>query len=120
MKDKIIELIESGNVELAMHLDKGQGTNIVIEHLSQELYTLQTELYKSLDALCMMWNQYCPPPLTHMHMSAGEYTEKILNSYDLIKEDGEAFYLDYNEHSVEIPKDVVKLLKYKYAIGDKS
>ena len=39
---------------------------------------LKKDLDEALDALEMMWNQYCPPPSYHDFMSAGEYAETVL------------------------------------------
>ena len=40
--------------------------------------------YETMYALCDMWLQYCPPPYTHMFMSAGEGAERVLLNYDLL------------------------------------
>lgn len=42
------------------------------------------ELIDALEALADMWGQYCPPPYTHMFMSAGEGAEHVLLQYDLL------------------------------------
>lgn len=42
------------------------------------------ELYKALEALCMMWEQYCGDEWGHMCMSAGEHTEEVLDKYNLL------------------------------------
>lgn len=40
-----------------------------------------------LYALCLMWNQYCPPPHTHYYMTAGEQTQAVLQQYGLLNGD---------------------------------
>ena len=40
--------------------------------------------YETMYALCDMWSQYCPPPYTHMFMSAGEGAEQVLLNYNLL------------------------------------
>lgn len=45
------------------------------------------ELFESLEALCKMWNQYCPLPNGHVFMSAGENAEDVLCKYRLLKND---------------------------------
>ena len=42
------------------------------------------ELYDALEALCMMWEQYCGGEWGHMCMSAGEHTEEVLDKYGLL------------------------------------
>jgi hypothetical protein len=43
---------------------------------------------KLVVALAWMYIQYCPLPYTHMHMNAGEDSDKLLAGYGLIKPDG--------------------------------
>jgi uncharacterized Zn finger protein (UPF0148 family) len=43
--------------------------------------------YQIIEALCWMWEQYCPPPDTHMCMSAGEQTEDVLAALGLLNPD---------------------------------
>jgi hypothetical protein len=44
-------------------------------------------VYELLSALCSMWNQYCPEPVGHMCMSAGEEAADALDRYKLLKKD---------------------------------
>jgi hypothetical protein len=41
-----------------------------------------------LEALCLMWNQYCPPDVGHQYMTAGEATEVVLQDYGLLDGNG--------------------------------
>jgi len=45
------------------------------------------ELYEALEALCMMWEQYCGGDWGHEFMSAGEHCADVLDKYDLLKND---------------------------------
>ena len=51
-------------------------------------------LLEALSALSSMWNQYCPPPRTHMCMSAGEEAEEVLQKWHLMLEDETSIYID--------------------------
>lgn len=42
------------------------------------------ELFNALEALCMMWDQYCDGEWGHMCMTAGENAEEVLDSYGLL------------------------------------
>lgn len=43
------------------------------------------ELFEALEALCMMWEQYCGEwEYSHMCMSAGENCEEVLDKYNLL------------------------------------
>jgi hypothetical protein len=53
-----------------------------------DIYDLENRLKEALDALMSMWNQYCPPPMGHACMSAGEDAEEVLEKYGLLKPDG--------------------------------
>lgn len=48
---------------------------------------MTAELLGVIEALCDMWDQYCPPPYGHMFMSAGENAEQVLSHYGLLKND---------------------------------
>lgn len=41
----------------------------------------QEKLKELYEALGKMWEQYCPEPLTHLFMSAGENAEEMLDKY---------------------------------------
>jgi hypothetical protein len=64
------------------------------EKTKEELIQLLAE---SLSALSAMWQQYCPPPWTHMFMSAGEQAEEVLNQYGLLRADETAIDTRYDE-----------------------
>lgn len=71
------------------------------------------QLYDTLAVLVDMWNQYCPPPRTHLNMMAGEDTEEILKEWGLLLPDETAIEL----HSffplpddVKIPQRVLALI----------
>lgn len=59
---------------------------------AEEIQTRNQELYYALDALAGMWNQYCPPPSTHMFMSAGEEAEDVLVYWGLLRPNETAIY----------------------------
>jgi len=46
---------------------------------------MNKQLFDSLEALCMMWDQYCDGDSGHYHMSAGEATMKLLKWHRLLK-----------------------------------
>jgi hypothetical protein len=46
---------------------------------------MNKQLFDTLEALCMMWDQYCDGADGHYHMSAGENTMKVLKSHRLLK-----------------------------------
>jgi hypothetical protein len=65
------------------------------------------ELFEALEALCKMYNQYCPPPTGHLFMSAGEEADDVLYKYGLTKGDsGYGGVVDWN-----------KLEEYKKKLG---
>ena len=45
---------------------------------------MNEKLFEALDALCMMWEQYCGDEWGHMCMSAGENAEHVLTQYNLL------------------------------------
>lgn len=45
------------------------------------------ELYHALGVIAGMWNQYCPPPWTHLNMNAGEDAEEVLKEWELLLPD---------------------------------
>lgn len=55
--------------------------------MPKEIQTKQEALL--LIALIGMWQQYCPPPYTHMYMAAGEMAEDILGQYGVLTIGGE-------------------------------
>ena len=42
------------------------------------------QLFEALEALAMMWNQYCDGESGHLCMSAGEQAEEVLSKYNLL------------------------------------
>lgn len=59
----------------------------IAQQLQTQREELEREKLEMLEALCDMWEQYCPPPYTHAFMSAGEGTEVVLDKYGLLKKD---------------------------------
>jgi len=45
---------------------------------------MNKELFDALEALCMMWTQYCDTEWGHECMSAGEHAEEVLDRYGLL------------------------------------
>ena len=45
---------------------------------------MNIKLIEALEALCMMWEQYCDGEWGHMCMSAGETCEMVLDEYGLL------------------------------------
>ena len=45
---------------------------------------MNEKLYDALEALCMMWEQYCGDECGHYCMSAGERTDEVLDRYNLL------------------------------------
>lgn len=45
---------------------------------------MNREIFDALEALCMMWEQYCDSDWGHEFMSAGEQTEEVLDKYKLL------------------------------------
>ena len=48
---------------------------------------MNRQLFDSLEALCLMWDQYCDGENGHYHMAAGENTMKVLKFHRLLKKD---------------------------------
>ena len=46
---------------------------------------MDKNLFEALEALCMMWEQYCSGKSGHDFMSAGEETADVLDKYKLLK-----------------------------------
>ena len=46
---------------------------------------MNKQLFNSLEALCLIWDQYCDGENGHYHMSAGENAMKVLNFHRLLK-----------------------------------
>lgn len=68
---------------------------------------MNQELYDALEALCLMWNQYCDGPFGHMCMSAGEHTEFVLNRYKLLINKG-GYANDVNWEKLEEYRKSIK------------
>ncbi|TDN38081.1 hypothetical protein E4631_25015 [Hymenobacter sp. UV11] len=86
------------------------------EALRVQLAERESQLYHALGVLVGMWNQYCPPPRTHMCMNAGEDAEEILKKWDLLLPDetGIDFWgLWSRPEDVEIPAKVFALIEHK-------
>jgi hypothetical protein len=64
------------------------------------------ELYDALEALCMMWDQYCDTEWGHMCMSAGEAAEGVLDRYQLL----------IHKDGYEAVVDAAKLEEYRKSI----
>ena len=47
---------------------------------------MNRQLFNTLEALCMMWDQYCDGDNGHYHMAAGEHTMKVLKFHGLLKD----------------------------------
>ena len=47
---------------------------------------MNRQLFNTLEALCMMWDQYCDGENGHYHMAAGERTMKVLQFHRLLKD----------------------------------
>ena len=45
---------------------------------------MNKKLIEALEALCLMWEQYCGDQWGHMCMSAGENAEDVLSQYGLL------------------------------------
>jgi len=59
---------------------------------------MNRQLFDSLEALCLMWDQYCDGENGHYHMAAGEYTMKVLKFHRLLKnEEGPKAEVDWNK-----------------------
>jgi len=66
-------------------------------------------LFEALSALSDMWNQYCPPPRTHLNMSAGEGAEEVLRKWGLIRADESSVYIDGMVVDDDVPEQVLVL-----------
>jgi hypothetical protein len=63
---------------------------------------MRKDLFDALEALCMMWQQYCDDDWGHMCMIAGEYTEEVLLQYELIiPRKGTSYAYDVNWDKLE-------------------
>lgn len=86
------------------------------ETLCAQLFEREAQLYHALGVLVGMWNQYCPPPRTHMCMNAGEDAEEVLKEWDLLLPDetGIDFWgLWSRPEGVDIPPKVYSLIEHK-------
>jgi hypothetical protein len=86
------------------------------EALRAQLAERETQLYHALGVVAGMWNQYCPPPRTHMCMNAGEDAEEILKEWDLLLPDETA--IDFwglwsRPEGVDIPQKLYSLIEGK-------
>ena len=45
---------------------------------------MNKDLFQALEALCMMWEQYCGGKWGHECMSAGEEAEEVLDKWGLL------------------------------------
>lgn len=66
-------------------------------------------LFETLSALSDMWNQYCPPPRTHLNMSAGEVAEEVLIKWNMIRPDKSSVYIDGMVIDEDVPEQVLLL-----------
>jgi hypothetical protein len=58
---------------------------------------MNRQLFNTLEALCMMWEQYCDGQFGHECMSAGESTMKVLKYHRLLKNvDGPKSEIDWD------------------------
>jgi hypothetical protein len=78
--------------------------------LRRTLIERNKDLFEALSALSSMWNQYCPPPRTHMCRSAGEEAEEVLQKWKLIREDETGIYIDGMAIDDDVPQKVLDLL----------
>lgn len=69
---------------------------------------MNKELFEALEALCGMWNQYCPMPYGHMFMVAGENASDVLDKYGLLKNDNGAGGEVNYEKLEELRKTVIE------------
>jgi len=46
---------------------------------------MNKDLFPALEALCMMWEQYCGGEAGHVFMSAGEQCQEVLSNHGLLK-----------------------------------
>jgi hypothetical protein len=81
------------------------------EKLRTQLVERNQELFEALSALSSMWNQYCPPPRTHLNMSAGEEAEEVLQRWQLMRADETGSYIDGIVIDEDIPDIVLGLRK---------
>lgn len=84
------------------------------ETLRAQLAEREGQLYHALGVVVGMWNQYCPPPRTHMCMNAGEDAEELLKEWDLLLPDETAIEfwgLWWRPEGVEIPQKVQSLFE---------
>lgn len=88
--------------------------NLVAENekLRSRLRERNQCLFEALSALSSMWNQYCPPPRTHLNMSAGEEAEEVLQKWQLMRPDAISIYIDGMVVDEDVP-DIVMELRVK-------
>jgi len=79
-------------------------------HYAKSLKGVTEILFEALSALSSMWNQYCPPPRTHMFMSAGEEAEEVLQKWQLIRVDETSIYIDGMVIDNDVPQKVLDLI----------
>ncbi|GAB2853877.1 hypothetical protein [Hymenobacter ruber] len=79
------------------------------EELKHQIKRRNQDLFEALGALSSMWNQYCPPPRTHLNMSAGEEAEEVLQKWQLMRADETSIYIDGMVIDDDIPDVVLGL-----------
>ncbi|MDO7874690.1 hypothetical protein Q5H93_08090 [Hymenobacter sp. ASUV-10] len=80
------------------------------EALRKLIFERSKDLFDALGALTSMWNQYCPPPWTHMFMSAGEDAEEVLKKWQLMRPDETSIYIDGLVIDEDMPDIVLELI----------
>ncbi|MFD2721004.1 hypothetical protein ACFST9_19955 [Hymenobacter monticola] len=84
--------------------------------LKAKLAEREKQLYHALGVVVGMWNQYCPPPRTHMCMNAGEDAEELLKEWELLLPDETAidfWGLWWRPEGIEVPQKVHALIDGK-------
>ena len=78
--------------------------------LRRMLVERNKDLFEALSALSSMWNQYCPPPRTHMCMSAGEEAEDVLRKWRLLLEDETSIDIEAMITDGDIPQEFLDVV----------
>jgi len=78
--------------------------------LRRMLVERNKDLFEALSALSSMWNQYCPPPRTHMCMSAGEEAEDVLRKWRLLLEDETSIDIEAMITDGDIPQEFLDVI----------
>ena len=88
---RIVKDVETGDKEAQLFHVQNMMNNIGVI-IQREVEAGKRDAREShittLEALCSMWEQYCPPPWTHMFMSAGESAEEVLEHHGLLSATG--------------------------------